>query len=127
MSNGLKRGDKLKNGLAIPRRILSKSPYRKACVRGLVDTDGCAFVHKHRVRGKVYRNIGLTFTSYSCELIFQVSDILEEFGIMPHISKDGKDIYVYQADSVLRYLKVFGTSNNRIKSVYNKWRDARVV
>lgn len=127
VKNGLPRGNKLKNGLNIPEWILNKSHYRKACVRGLMDTDGCAFVHIHRINNKVYKNIGLTFTSYSPKLIFEVADILEEFGIVPHISKRGRDIYLYQADSVVKYLNIFGTSNHRIKSVYNSWRDARVV
>lgn len=125
--NGLSRGNKLKNGLSIPEWILSKPSYRKACVRGLVDTDGCMFVHVHKIKGKIYKNIGLTFTSYSPELIFQVAEILQEFNIIPHVSKRGRDIYLYQADSILRYLKIFGTSNNRIGSVYKNWRDARVV
>lgn len=125
--NGLARGNKLKNGLRIPEWILKKPAYQKACVRGLVDTDGCIFVHSHRVGGKAYKNIGLTFTSYDSGLIFQVSDILEKFGIMPHISKRGKDVYLYRADSVKDYLRVFGTSNDRIKSVYRKWRGARAV
>jgi intein/homing endonuclease len=125
--NGLPRGNKLKNGLAIPSWVLNKSLYRKACVRGLVDTDGCIFIHTHKVKGKRYDNIGLTFTSYSLELIIQVAEILQEFGVAPHISKSGRDIYIYQADAVFRYLKIFGTSNNRISFVYKKWRDARVV
>lgn len=125
--NGLPRGNKLQNGLSIPEWILKKSSYRKACVRGLMDTDGCIFVHTHRVNGKLYRNLGMTFTSYSSELIFQVADIFEECEIMPHITKRGQDIYVYQAALVAKYLEVFGTSNNRIQSVYEKWRDARVV
>ncbi len=124
---GLPRGNKLKSGLAIPSWVLSKPLYRKACVRGLVDTDGCIFIHTHKVKGKRYDNIGLTFTSYSLELIIQVAEILQEFGVAPHISKSGRDIYIYQADTVFRYLKIFGTSNNRISSVYKKWRDARVV
>lgn len=127
VSNGLPRGNKLKKGLRIPEWVLSKSSYRRACVRGLIDTDGCIFVHIHRVSGKIYKNIGLTFTSYSSELIFQVAEILEGFGIMPHISKRGRDIYLYQANLVAQYLKVFGTSNSRIKSVYEEWRDARAV
>ncbi len=92
-----------------------------------MDTDGCMFVHVHRVKGKVYRNIGLTFTSLSPELIFQVSKILAECGIVPHISGEGKCIYLYRADAVKKYLKMFGTSNRRIMSVYEKWRDARAV
>lgn len=125
--NGLPRGNKLKNGLRIPGWILKKSAYQKTCVRGLIDTDGCIFVHKHNVRGKTYKNIGLTFTSYDPGLIFQVADILEKFGVMPHISKRGKDVYLYRAESVRDYLAVFGASNDRIRSVYNKWRGARAV
>ncbi len=127
VKNGLYKGNKLKQGLKIPDWIMNKKSYRKKCVRGLIDTDGCMFVHTHKVAGKIYKNIALTFTSYSPDMIFQVADILAEFGIMPHITKRGRDIYLYQADAVLRYLKVFDTSNTRIKSVYDKWRDARAV
>lgn len=127
VDNGLVRGNKLKVGLRIPKWILEKPLYKQACVRGLIDTDGCMFVHVHKVKGKIYRNIGLCFTSLSPELIFQVADILAEFKIMPHITKRGKDIYLYQEDAIIKYLKVFGTSNERIESVYKKWRDARAV
>lgn len=127
VKNGLVRGNKLKKGLKIPRWILENKLYRKACARGLVDTDGCIFVHIHKIHGKIYRNIGLSFTSYSQELIFQMADIFAEFGIVPHISKQKKNIYLYQADAVVKYLETIGTSNDRIRSVYDKWRDARVV
>jgi intein/homing endonuclease len=125
--NGLMRGNKLKQGLKIPEWILGKRSYCKSCIRGLVDTDGCMFVHVHKVKGKVYKNIGLTFTSFSPDLIFQVAEIFAEFGIVPHISGEGKSIYLYQEEAVVKYLKIFGTSNPRIKTVYEKWRDARAV
>lgn len=124
VSKGLPRGNKLKAGLKIPKWVLSKPEYRCAAVRGLVDTDGCIFVHKHTVAGKVYRNIGLTFSSRSPELIFQIAAIFEEFGIMPHISARWADIYLYRKEAVERYLKIFGSSNKRISSVYKKWRGA---
>ena len=127
VSHGLARGNKLKNGLRIPEWILKKSSYRRACVRGLVDTDGCMYIHVHRIGGKEYKNIGLTFTSACPEFIFQVADILEESGIMPHIPKRGRDIYVYREKSVAEYLKIFGTSNSRIRSVYEEWRGAGAV
>ncbi len=122
VSKGLPRGNKLKKGPRIPQWILDERKYGRACVRGLVDTDGCIFVHKHMVAGKLYKNIGLTFSSRSPELIFQVAAIFEQFGIMPHITTRGTDIYLYREDSVDRYLKVFGSSNERIRSVYKKWR-----
>lgn len=127
VAQGLVRGNKLKGGLRIPKWILGKSLFRKSCVRGLIDTDGCFFVHTHRVRGRIYKNIGLCFTSYSPELIFQVRDIFEENGIIGHITNGGRRIYLYSANEVTKYLKVFSTSNERILSVYKKWRDARVV
>lgn len=78
-------------------------------------------MHKHTVAGKPYRNIGLCFRSYSLELISQVSAIFEEFGIIPHISNQGRSIYLYKASAVARYLEEFGTSNERIRSVHREF------
>ncbi len=47
--------------------------------------------------------------------------------IIPHIDKRGQNIYLYREDAVQRYLKRFGTSNERISSVYRYWKGARVV
>lgn len=123
VSRGLPRGNKLRAGAHIPAWITAKPSLLKACVRGLVDTDGCIFVHRHKVAGKEYKNIGLCFTSYSPQLLRQVGDAFEQFGIMPHISAKGRDIYLYQESAVAHYLRVFRTSNPRIGSVYKKWRD----
>lgn len=127
VTQGLQRGDKLRQGLKIPNWILARKAYKAACVRGLIDTDGCIFVHTHTVAGKKYQNVGLTFSSRSLELIFQVAAIFEEFGIVPHISGRGQDIYLYRADAVEKYLTLFGSSNERISSIYKKWRGDRAV
>lgn len=122
VESGLPRGNKLKSGVRIPDWILMKNSYRSACARGLMDTDGCLFVHTHKVGGKIYKNIGLCFTSHSPKLIDQMSHIFEEFGILAHISGDGRKLYLYRTDAVERYLKVIGTSNQRILGVYENWR-----
>lgn len=127
VKKGLVRGNKLRAGAIIPSWILKKKAYRIACVRGLVDTDGCLFIHKHTIGGRMYQNIGLTFTGYSRELLGQVAAIVEEIGVIPHITKRERDIYLYSAAAVARYLAVVGTSNSRIDSVYAKWRGARAV
>lgn len=69
VQNGLPRDNKLRAGLSIPRWILSEPVYRVACMRGLVDTDGFLYIHRHRVRGKEYVHLGLRFTSASPRLI----------------------------------------------------------
>lgn len=124
VEKGLPRGNKLKNGVRIPDWILKRRPYLVACVRGLMDTDGCLFIHFHKMAGKSYKNIGLCFTSYSSKMLGQVAGAFEEFGIIPHIGTQGRNIYLYRADAVAKYLKVFGTSNERISSLYEKWRGA---
>ena len=121
VDKGLPRGNKLKNGLRIPEWILDNLQYRLACVRGLMDTDGCLYIHRHSVAGKEYKNIGLCFCSFSPEIIRQVSSIFEEFGIIPHISNQGRSIYLYKASAVADYLKIFGTSNERIRSIYREF------
>lgn len=118
---GLPRGDKLQKGLRMPLWILVNPAFKKACVRGLMDTDGCLYIHRHNVAGKSYRNIGLCFSSHSPELIEQVSATFEEFGIIPHISNQGRSIYLYKASAVAEYLKIFGTSNERIRSVFREF------
>ncbi len=122
VSEGLPRGNKLRAGLRIPAWILRNKKFSYACVRGLIDTDGCIFIHTHTVAGKVYKNIGLNFSSRSPELLFQVAAIMEKSGIMPHVNARGTDMFVYREEAVERYLKIFGSSNDRIKSVYKKWR-----
>lgn len=123
VEKGLPRGNKLENGVHIPDWVLEKRVYRVACVRGLMDTDGCLFIHSHKVGGKSYKNIGLCFTSYSPKMLGQVAGVFEEFGIIPHIGSQGRNIYLYKADAVAKYLRVFGTSNKRISSLYEKWKD----
>ncbi len=121
VDKGLKRGGKLKNGLSIPEWILGSTEYKIACVRGLMDTDGCLYIHKHTVAGKIYKNIGLCFCSHSPVVIAQICAVFEEFGIIPHISNQGRSIYLYKESAVARYLEVFSTLNERIRSVYKKF------
>jgi hypothetical protein len=124
---GLPRGNKIKNGIKIPEWILKKKSYRVSCLRGLIDTDGCIYIHNHQILGKLYKNIGLSFRNYSPDLIFFVATTLEKLSIMAHITGRSTDVCIYQKESIIKYLKIVSTSNNRIRSVYKKWRDARVV
>ena len=127
VSIGLPRGNKLRAGLKIPNWILNNPTYSNACVRGLMDTDGCLYIHRHKVGGMKYRNLGLCFSSYSPILIEQMAKLFEESSIMPHINGTGRSIYLYRVSAVERYLSTFGTSNERLKSLYRKWKGAGAV
>ena len=123
VSKGAVRGNKIAQRINIPNWINKKSSYKRAVVRGLIDTDGCLYIHKHVTKSssRVQNNIGLCFTNCSKDLIDFVASILTENGITPHFSKDAKNIYLYSAKSVKKYLDIFGSSNSRILNKYKEW------
>lgn len=121
VSIGAVRGNKIRQQIDVPAWINNNELFQKAFVRGLVDTDGCLFVHKHVVGKKLQQNIGFCFTSYSENLLLGVATILEYFGVIPHVADSKRRIYLYSAKAVKKYLEIFGTSNERISSVYENW------
>lgn len=127
IEKGAVKGNKVEQMIDIPIWIKNNFEYKKAFVRGLVDTDGCIFIHKHRIKAKFYENIGFCFTNFSKNLIISVAEILLEFGIKPHVTQDGHYIYLYNETAIKNYLNIFGSSNARIYQKYASWRDARVV
>lgn len=127
ISKGAIKGDKLKGKMKIPNCIIANPEYKKSFVRGLVDTDGCIYIHKHKIKGINNINIGLCFTSASKNLIYYVAKILNQLGIKPHITKNRQNIYLYGEKSIVKYLDIFGSSNPRIYNKLKTWRDARVA
>jgi DNA-binding transcriptional regulator WhiA len=127
VSKGAIRGNKITQEINIPSWITKKIAFKKAYVRGIVDTDGCLYIHKHSVSRSQYSNIGFCFTSFSDKLLLSVAHILSEFGIEPHIKDKNHRIYLYSESNVVRYLNTFGSSNPRIYQKYADWKGARAV
>ncbi len=124
VSKGAIRGNKISQGIDMPEWVHDKDSYEKAFVKGLVDTDGCLYIHRHTIKGIVYKNIGLCFTSWSKKLLNSVGDIFQKFGIKPHIMDRGRRIYLYDGNSVIKYIKIFGSANPRISDKYREWKGA---
>ena len=127
IENGAVRGNKIEQCIDIPNWIYNNFKFERAFVRGLVDTDGCLYIHNHNVKGKFYKNIGFCFTSYSRKLAVSIGNILKKNGITPHITDDDRRIYLYSSKAVSDYLSIFGSSNPRILDKYAEWRGARVA
>ena len=126
VSKGSVRGNKVAQQIDVPGWIGQNEDFGKMFVRGLVDTDGCLYIHDHVVSGKRYKNLGFCFVSHSEPLIRSVANILGMHGVVPHISY-GKKIYLYSARQVEKYLDIFGTSNPRIWNKYQEWTNSRKV
>jgi intein/homing endonuclease len=127
VQKGAVRGRKLSSQHTIPEWIYRKEEFLKYFIRGLVDTDGCIYLHRHRIKEKNYVNIGLCFTNYSQELTASIAEVIKNNNIKAYVTDHGKRIYLYSASAVESYLLEFGSSNKRILDKYNEWRDAGVV
>ncbi len=109
---GLKVGNKIKHQVNIPDWIKKDKKYAIACVRGLVDTDGCVFTHNYKVNGKVYSYKKLAFTSHSKPLRESVFNILKDSGLNPRLVRD-VDVRVDSIKDMNNYFKIFGSHNSK--------------
>ncbi|KKU18773.1 MAG: hypothetical protein UX31_C0006G0037 [Candidatus Nomurabacteria bacterium GW2011_GWA1_46_11] len=103
---GLKRGNKMKNKIRIPKWVLRNKQYATACVRGLFDTDGGFYFH--RKRSGIY--IGWCFTSYSESLLGDVHNVLQRVGLNAKKEQEGR-LYMYDLWSIERYMELIGSHN----------------
>ena len=129
---GLKRGDKMKNRIRIPRWILDNSEYAKACIRGLFDTDGGLYFHKKP--SGVY--IGWCFSSSSKPLFNDVARVLRNAGF--NVKKEqGRKLYLYNLPDISRYMEFIGSHNPKnhekfqshaaVREQNRTWRRGRIV
>jgi len=116
---GLKKGSKVKQQVDIPEWIKQNNLYSIACVRGLVDTDGCVFTHRYKVNRKLYSYKKLSFTSYSKPLRQSVFNILKNTGLNPRFAQR-KDVRLDSIEDMQRYFQLFGSHNSNHLQRYLK-------
>ena len=107
---GLSVGNKVHLQVDVPLWIKSRSVYIKACLRGLIDTDGCFVLHKYKVNGKQYVYPKIAFTNRSMPLLNFVYEALKNLGYTPKRSYKYQ-IWLHNQQEVLRYLEEVGTRN----------------
>lgn len=107
---GLRRGNKIKNGADVPGWIKENNPFSLACARGLFDTDGGLYTHKHWTNGIRYRNLGWTFTSHSSTLIEFVKKTLKKNGFKIKEPR-ATCLYIYDLKEIKRYFEIIDTHN----------------
>ncbi|MCX6760375.1 MAG: hypothetical protein NTW46_03480 [Candidatus Nealsonbacteria bacterium] len=109
LAKGLKRGHKVKQQVDVPGWIKKNEVFSKHCLRGLIDTDGCVYSHKHKVYGHDYLNVGINFSNKSIPILKFVYKTLIKLNFSPKIF--GKGVNLYRKKEVLRYAKEIGFSN----------------
>ncbi len=121
---GLKKGHKIRQQVNIPDWIKDNKKYAIACVRGLIDTDGCIFSHRYQVKGKTYEYKKLTFVSALQPLLDSVFNIIQHNGLNPRLAEKGQQGLVdLRLDSIVdmrKYFEVFGSHNPKHLKRYGK-------
>lgn len=116
---GLKAGNKIAQQVDIPNWIKQNKGLQKACLRGLVDTDGSVFNHRYRVNGRIYSYKKLSFTSRSKPLLNSANNIMNLLGIKTRISKQGRDVWLDSARSIQKYFEIVGSHNPKHLKKYH--------
>ncbi len=106
---GMPCGNKIKKGISIPVWVTNNTNYSRALLRGLIDTDGCVYQDRHRVKGKEYTSTCIAFTSASPELTSFVYEALGREGYRPTLW--GRNVRLRRRNDVASYTKTIGFNN----------------
>lgn len=109
-SKGLCIGNKVRTQVGVPSWVLLNPEYIKACIRGLIDTDGSLIIHRYRIKGKEYSYPKISFSNRSEPLLEFVYQGLREFGFNPKRTYES-EVWLHSQNDVKRYLEVIGVSN----------------
>jgi DNA-binding XRE family transcriptional regulator len=106
---GLPIGNKIDQCIGVPTWILKNKQFSRACLRGLMDTDGSVFIHKYKSKNKVYAYKKISFTSASSRLRNDVFGILRQNHIKACIT--GNNVRIDSRSSYKTYVQLVGSSN----------------
>lgn len=116
VSIGLRKGNKLAQGLVIPQWIRCNKTYTKACIRGLFDTDGSLFMHTYDSKKRTYSYPKLSFSSASPVLVQEVCTILRDLQVNARITRNRKEVRIENISDVEKYFSVVGSSNPKFQN-----------
>lgn len=106
---GLLPGSKVRRQAGVPTWVRNNKKYAVACLRGLMDTDGCVYHHDHISHGVRCFNLGLTFTNRSRPLADFVFQTLLSLNLIARRTVDG--VYVYRKEHIDQYFSLVGSHN----------------
>lgn len=109
---GLDYGNRIKKQTPVPRWIFSREDFMRACLRGLIDTDGtCYFLKPH------WPNLRqIAFKSNNPRLLMDTRKLFLKLGFSPSNIFGNRIVLTRQAE-IVRYFKEVGTSNDKYSPV----------
>lgn len=120
VSKGLSLGNKVYLQVGVPLWILSNEEYIKACIRGLIDTDGSFILHKYKIKEKVYTYPKISFSNRSEPLLEFVYQGLRKLGFNPKRTFKS-EVWLHNQNEAKRYLEIIGVSNYKPNIIKMGW------
>jgi intein/homing endonuclease len=108
-SIGINPGNKIKNQSTIPAWVWEDKVFMRACLRGLVDTDGSIF----RMSKKDPNLLRISFTNYNNALIEDTRKAFIKLGFHPSKIILNKQFFLSRKEDINKYLKEIGFSNKK--------------
>jgi len=106
---GLKTGDKIKNKFSIPDWIFESEEYLKACIRGLIDTDGTVLP----ITGRNYSYIWFTSGNPVLRKDFEKAMEILGYKISKWNFSRTAETYIGAKGLIRKYYKEIGFSNTK--------------
>jgi len=113
----LKIGNKIKQNLDIPSWIKENNLLFTACIRGLMDTDGCLFFEKHNIKEKIYKYPRLSLVSASPALRQSVFIALKNMGFLRRI-RSNRHVQLESNFDIKNYFAKIGTNHPKNKEKF---------
>ena len=110
-------GNKIKNQSTIPKWIIEHNTFLKACLRGLIDTDGSIF----RMSNKNFNLLRICFTNYNITLLNDTRNAFIKLGFNPSKIILNKQFFLSRKSDITKYLKEIGFSNKKHLDRLNKF------
>lgn len=106
---GIGIGNKVRRQAGVPSWIRRDKTFSLACLRGLIDTDGCVYLDRHHINGKTYTSLCIAFTNASKPLLDFVCETWKFLGFHP--TRHERSVRLRRREEVLRHAKEVGFSN----------------
>jgi len=106
---GISPGSKITNQSTIPQWIYKNSEYMKACLRGLMDTDGCI----HSMSKRDFNLLRINFKNHNYRLLHDTRKMFISLGFHPSKIICGNVFYISRQGEIDKYLKEIGFSNKK--------------
>lgn len=123
---GLCVGNKIAHGAFIPSWVFDERASQIACLRGLMDTDGCFYSYRHVSYGIRYVHAALCFTSHARPLLEGAHRLFTSLGFRARRSSQWH-VSVYRTAEIHRYMQVVGSHNPHFAGRYASYATANAV